>query len=107
MMYSPALEAARKMVCGPGTLVVLVKAQLELLQPFDLLLPVICSTLGGNNALDYGASILVEVIPPVAIGLGSEVHEIVCVRSSRHSNRSACLDKRSSGGHVRRLVTAS
>ena len=90
------------MVGRPGGFVVLIEAEIEVLQPLYLLVDVVLSTFFADNILDDDASSAVELIPPVAILLGFvEINQILglklCSERILGLLRS-CLRGGSSGG---------
>lgn len=65
------------MLCCPSALVVFIEPKLKLLQPFNLLVAVVLCSLGADDVLEHDAAILVELIPPVAVLLAAEVHQVL------------------------------
>lgn len=61
----------------PSALILLVKAEIELLQPLDLLLTVVFGSIWTYDSLDDRTTVLVELISPVSIRLGVKLHTIL------------------------------
>lgn len=64
------------MIRRPGTFIVLVKTQIKIVKPLELLFAVIFGTLRVNYALDHDTAVLVELIAPVAVVSVAEVDEV-------------------------------
>lgn len=62
-----ALEADWEVVFIPGFRVLLVEAEVEVLQPLNLLVAVVLGTLWADDVFDYNAAVLVELIAPVTV----------------------------------------
>lgn len=65
------------MFSSPGTFVILVKAQFEVLQPLDLLVAVVFRLFRADDVLDNDAAVFVELIAPVAVVAVAEVDQIL------------------------------
>lgn len=61
------LEADGKVISSPRLRVVFIEAEFEALEPSDLLVNVVLCTLRRDGTLDEDASVLVELVAPVAV----------------------------------------
>ena len=64
------------MIDSPSTLVIFIKPKLEILEPLNLLLPVILSSLWGDHIFDYHTAVLVELIAPVTVVSRGECNKV-------------------------------
>lgn len=62
---------------SPGTFILFIEAQLEVLEPLDLLVAVVLCLFWADDVLDHDAAVLVELIAPVAVVAVAEVDEIL------------------------------
>ena len=53
---------------GLITFIILIEAQIEILQPLNLFLAVVLGPLGADHAFDKDAAMFVELIAPVTLG---------------------------------------
>lgn len=65
------------MLCGPGALIVLIKAKLEVLQPFNLLIGIVFRTLRADYILQDNTAIAVEFITPITVCTAAEVNQVL------------------------------
>lgn len=64
---SPSFKAHGEMIGVPGALIIFIKSQLELFQPFDLLLGVICSLFLADDIFDQDTTQFVKLVAPISI----------------------------------------
>ncbi|KAI3478210.1 hypothetical protein L1887_59883 [Cichorium endivia] len=92
-------RAPVEVVGGPGGRVILVKAQLEVLEPLDLLVGVVLGTLGRDDVLDDHATVLVELVAPVAVhGVLVEADQVLGLEARTESAILVALGRFEPGG---------
>lgn len=63
----PSLETDWKVIRSPCSRMLFVKAKFEFLQPFDLLIAIVLSTLLADDILNDDAAILMELITSISV----------------------------------------